>query len=55
MHCCQIWIKPRRIVPEARFNEIKGQAMVLRAYFYMYLTELFGDVPYLETGISFTC
>jgi starch-binding outer membrane protein, SusD/RagB family len=44
--------KARDVVPEAGFNEIKGQAMVLRAYFYMYLTELFGDVPYLEKALN---
>ena len=27
------------------FNRIKGEALTLRAYFYMHLTELFGDVP----------
>ena len=36
------------LVSEDRLNEIKGEAMVLRAYYYHYLTELFGDVPYTE-------
>jgi len=36
-------------VPEAAFNEIKGQALVLRAYYYHYLIELFGDVPFTES------
>lgn len=36
------------VVPEAKFNEIKAQALVLRAYFYHYLMELYGDVPYTE-------
>ncbi|NJN26173.1 MAG: RagB/SusD family nutrient uptake outer membrane protein [Cyclobacteriaceae bacterium] len=40
--------RAKDVVPEAEFNEIKGQALVLRAYFYHYLIELFGDVPYTE-------
>ncbi|MCD4737376.1 MAG: RagB/SusD family nutrient uptake outer membrane protein [Bacteroidales bacterium] len=34
------------VVPAESFNAIKAQALVLRAYFYHYLIELFGDVPY---------
>ncbi|MDN5200321.1 RagB/SusD family nutrient uptake outer membrane protein [Fulvivirgaceae bacterium BMA10] len=30
----------------ARFEEIRGEALFLRAFFYGYLIELFGDVPY---------
>ncbi|MDN5213443.1 RagB/SusD family nutrient uptake outer membrane protein [Fulvivirgaceae bacterium BMA12] len=29
-----------------RFSEIRGEALFLRAFFYNYLVELFGDVPY---------
>lgn len=32
-------------VSEERYREIKGQALVIRAFHYMFLTELFGDVP----------
>ena len=35
-------------VPEETFNAIRAQALVLRAYFYHYLIELFGDVPYTD-------
>lgn len=41
--------RAREGMDETRFNEIKGQALALRAYFYHYLTELYGDVPYTET------
>ena len=40
------------VVPEATFNAIKGQAIVLRAYFYHHLMELFGDVPYTEVLLT---
>lgn len=40
------------IVPAERLNQIKYEAMVLRAYFYHYLVFLFGDVPYTETVIE---
>jgi starch-binding outer membrane protein, SusD/RagB family len=39
-------------VSESKFKAIQAQAMVLRAYNYMYLTELFGDVPYIDTPIK---
>ena len=37
------------VVPEAAYNRIQAEALVLRAYYYHYLLELFGDVPYTET------
>ena len=40
------------VVQPARFDEIKGQALVLRAYHYVFLTELFGDVPYIDQRIN---
>lgn len=40
--------RAKNVVPEAKFNDIKSQALVLRAYHYMYLTELFGAVPYVD-------
>jgi starch-binding outer membrane protein, SusD/RagB family len=39
-------------VAESKFKAIQAQAMVLRAYNYMYLTELFGDVPYIDVPIK---
>jgi starch-binding outer membrane protein, SusD/RagB family len=44
--------RARDLVDEARFKEIQAQALFLRAYNYMYLTEFFGDVPFLETVIK---
>jgi len=44
--------RAKDVVPEARFNQIKGQALVLRAYFYHYLTEFFGDVPYIDVVVT---
>ena len=41
--------RAREAVSEANFKDIQSQAIVLRAYHYMYLTEIFGDVPYIET------
>lgn len=35
------------IVDPDKFDQIRAQALVIRAYNYMYLTELFGDVPLL--------
>jgi len=40
------------VVPAERLNQIKYEAMVLRAYYYHYLVFLFGDVPYTEDLIS---
>lgn len=37
------------VVTEAAYNRIQAEALVLRAYYYHYLLELFGDVPYTET------
>ncbi|MBT2161400.1 RagB/SusD family nutrient uptake outer membrane protein [Zobellia barbeyronii] len=34
-----------------RFEEIRGEALFLRAFFYSYLTELYGDVPF-RTSIA---
>ncbi len=37
----------------ARFDEIRGEALFLRAMFYSYLVELYGDVPFHdETTVS---
>jgi len=40
------------VVPAERLNQIKYEAMVLRAYYYHYLVFLFGDVPYTEDLIA---
>jgi hypothetical protein len=40
------------VVSQARLNQIKYEAMVLRAYFYHYLVFLFGDVPYNDQIIT---
>ncbi len=40
--------KAKSVVTPKRYDEIRAQAMTLRAYHYMFLTELFGDVPYLD-------
>ena len=44
--------RAKDLVSEERYNQIRGQALVLRAYFYHYLTEFFGDVPYIETVVT---
>ncbi len=40
--------RAQAVVPEEKFNQVRAEALVLRAYFYHYLMELFGDVPYTE-------
>lgn len=40
------------VVSAERLNQIKYEAVVLRAYYYHYLVFLFGDVPYTENVIS---
>lgn len=37
--------KSKEIVDSKKYAQIQAQALVIRAYNYMYLTELFGDVP----------
>ncbi len=44
--------RAKDVVPEARYLQIEAQALVLRAYFYHYLTEFFGDVPYIDKVVS---
>lgn len=38
--------RAEEVTDPERFDEITGEALALRAIFYMYLTELFGDVPF---------
>ena len=44
--------RAKDVVPEARYLQIQAQALVLRAYFYHYLTEFFGDVPYIDEVVT---
>lgn len=44
--------RAKNVVPESRYKEIQAQALVLRAYQYMLLTEMFGDVPYIDGVIK---
>lgn len=36
------------VLSDASYSQIEAQALALRAFHYMYLTEFFGDVPYIE-------
>ncbi len=40
------------VVSDERYNQIAAEALVIRAYCYMMLTESFGDVPFLDGVIS---
>lgn len=40
--------RAKDIMDESAYNDVKAQALTLRAYFYDYLTLMFGDVPFLE-------
>jgi starch-binding outer membrane protein, SusD/RagB family len=44
--------RAKDVVTEDRYNTIQAQALVLRAYNYMYLTELFGDIPFIDAIIK---
>lgn len=44
--------RARDVVSEERYLQIQAQALVLRAYFYHYLTEFFGDVPYIDKVVT---
>jgi hypothetical protein len=44
--------RAKSIVSDAVFQDIRNQTIVIRAYHYMYLTEVFGDVPFIETIIE---
>ncbi len=44
--------RAKSVVPDSRYKEIQAQALVIRAYNYMYLTEMFGAVPYLEGVVA---
>lgn len=36
------------VISEIKYSQIEAQALALRAYHYSYLTEFFGDVPYID-------
>jgi hypothetical protein len=40
--------RAKDVVPTDRYMQIRAEALTLRAYFYHYLTEFFGDVPYIN-------
>jgi hypothetical protein len=40
--------RAKDVVPEDHYMQIRAEALTLRAYFYHYLTEFFGDVPYIN-------
>lgn len=44
--------KARDVVSEDTYNLIEAQAKTLRAFFYMYLLNLYGDVPFVTDMIS---
>jgi len=44
--------KARNVVSEDTYNLIEAQAKTLRAFFYMYLVNLYGDVPFVTDMIS---
>lgn len=41
--------KAKEVVSDDDYNSAKAQALFLRSYYYFYLTELFGDVPWVTT------
>ncbi|MEN8249858.1 MAG: RagB/SusD family nutrient uptake outer membrane protein [Bacteroidota bacterium] len=45
-------VRAKEVVDEEKYDDIKAQALVVRAINYMYLTELFGDVPYIDKVIN---
>ncbi|MCC8172750.1 MAG: RagB/SusD family nutrient uptake outer membrane protein [Parabacteroides sp.] len=44
--------RSKDVVPEDKYKQIEAQALFVRAFHYMYLTELFGDVPFLNKVIK---
>lgn len=45
-------VRAKDVVPETKYNQIEAQALFIRAFHYMYLTELWGDVPFLDKVIK---
>ncbi|HEX5555112.1 MAG TPA: RagB/SusD family nutrient uptake outer membrane protein [Chitinophagaceae bacterium] len=44
--------RAKDVVPADDYAQIKGQAKFLRSYYYFYLIELFGNVPWVTTMLS---
>ncbi|NMH86829.1 RagB/SusD family nutrient uptake outer membrane protein [Flavivirga algicola] len=44
--------KAKDVTNPARYDEIRAEALFLRAIFYSYLTELFGDIPFRKEAAS---
>lgn len=45
-------VRSKDVVSETIYKQIEAQALFIRAFHYMYLTELFGDVPFLNKVIK---
>ena len=44
--------KAKAVSSETVYKQVEGQALFLRAFFYHYLINLYGDVPYITTMLS---
>ncbi len=44
--------KAQAVTNQTRYSEIRGEALFLRALFYSYLTELYGDIPFRKEAAS---
>lgn len=42
----------KEVMDPEKFNRLMGEARFLRAYFYSYLSELYGDVPLITTSLT---
>ncbi|MGL4853292.1 MAG: RagB/SusD family nutrient uptake outer membrane protein [Phocaeicola sp.] len=40
------------VISSEKLNQMKGEVLFLRAYYYMRLTDMFGDVVYIDTPVS---
>lgn len=45
-------VRSKELVSESKYKEIEAQALFIRSFHYMYLVELFGDVPFLDKVIK---
>lgn len=45
-------VRSKDVVSETIYKQIEAQALFIRAFHYMYLTEFFGDVPFLNKVIK---
>lgn len=44
--------RAKDVVSSDYYNQVQAQALFLRSYYYFYLIELFGDVPWVTTMLS---